>query len=188
MIILDRRRTPPAPVSSVPCDHYSFYFCARRHDTPQAIKVYSRNAIQQYEALTDSAEKEVLRRIDWNFFEDGSLRGRLKGEANLSSRLITTFNAVTDGDEVMVLVQFWRNRDTIETEDTAFNSMSDPDAPGERVLPLSFLTVLKSVYHSVWDVDSSSPENGSMNTTKRLLHRPRRSSSARRYCQGLQRH
>ena len=84
------------------------------------------------------------------------------GEANLSSRLITTFNAVTDGDEVMVLVQFWRNRDTIEMEDTAFNSMSDPDAPGEIVLPLSFITVLKSVYDSVWDVDSTSPENGKL--------------------------
>lgn len=167
MMIVDRRRTPPAPISSVPCDHYSFYFCARRDDTPQAIKVYSRNAIQQYEALTDSAEKEVFRRIDRNFFVHESKgknsKGKISmGEANLSSRLIITFNAVTDGDEVMVLVQLWRNRDTIEMEDTAFNSMSDPDAPGEIVLPLSFITVLKSVYDSVWDVDSTSPENGKL--------------------------
>ena len=154
MLTVYRRRIPPSPVESVPCKTYDFFFSARKKDSPEAIKVYTRNALQMYESLVHSANEEVSRRIDQTFEPE-----RTRELSNLSSMPLTTINAVIVGDNALVLVQFWRSRDTIKTKDRAFVPTSGASFPEERILPTEIMRQIKAVYDTLWDNHSFDQKN-----------------------------
>ena len=133
------RRSPPSFAANLLYHPETFFFKVRAGDPPHIHKVEAseRDALQLPEIFTGSAKREVFGRIGWEFFHTRDEYKRIPVETPWPVRpgVLATCNAFTDGEDVYIYLQSWRQRDSGQAEQQVWTHRFRASYQDERTAP-----------------------------------------------------